>query len=68
MTTLESAENGLIELLEKHKDNTELSIELQTIYTLLEAHKQDMAASSIPICPQGEVYSPSANKCIPNVG
>jgi hypothetical protein len=68
MTPLQSAENGLIALLEKHKGNTELSIELQTIYTLLEAHKQDMAASSIPTCPQGYIWSPSANKCIANVG
>jgi hypothetical protein len=67
MTPLESALQGLNEILKGVDPNSELAGKLLTICADLEAHKQDIAAS-YPGCPQGETWIPSANKCIPNVG
>jgi hypothetical protein len=68
MTPLESALQGLNEILKGVDPNSELAGKLLTVCADLEAHKQDMANTAIPTCPHGYVWSPSANACILDVG
>lgn len=76
MSKLQQAKEKLAEMLTKVDINDPLSIELQTVYTLVESainepisreEANQIRANDIHNCPQGTTWSDSANKCVPNV-
>lgn len=76
MSALQTVKEKLAEMFTKVDINDPLSIDLQTVYTLIESainepisreEAKQIRANDIHNCPQGTTWSDSANKCVPNV-